>query len=163
MFPENRFLADPALGKLAKWLRILGMDARYIRSGSIDRALADCEPGRILLIRSRRIAKQERDRKIIFIRSNAPIRQLEEVIDAARIRRGDVRPFSRCIRCNVLISQVAKASVKYRVPDWVWEQHHHFHKCNRCGRIYWAGTHIDRSLLQIDALFGTNGGLQFPG
>jgi len=150
---EHRFLADPALGKLAKWLRILGMDARYIHSGSIDRAIAECEPERILLTRSRRVAEQSDARKIIFIRSNDPMEQLKEVIGSEGIRRDDIRPFSRCIRCNRSISQVEKTEVKSRIPDYVWEQHHRFQRCDDCGRIYWKGSHIDRSMRRIHDLF----------
>lgn len=153
MVPKHRFLADPTLGKLAKWLRILGMDARYVPSGPMEGAIAAAEPGRILLTRSRRIFEQTVSAEKILIRGNDPVEQLKEVIGSAGLRREDLRPFSRCIRCNVSISRVEKASVKTRVPDYVWEQHHRFHQCERCGRIYWAGTHIERSLTRINTLF----------
>ena len=152
-FPEHRFLADAALGKLAKWLRILGMDARYIHSGSIDRAIAECEPERIVLTRSRHLVEQTQARKIFFVQSNDPVEQLKEVIGLAGIHRDDIRPFSRCIQCNRPISDVPKTEVKSRIPDYVWEQHHRFQRCEGCGRIYWKGSHIDRSMKRIDVLF----------
>ena len=153
MVVEHRFLADSTLGKLSKWLRILGMDAEYLHSGTDTGDILKRDPDRILLTRSRRIAEASDDRKIIFIRNNDPVDQLKEVIDAIGIRREHIRPFSRCIRCNILISRVEKASVKSRIPDYIWDQHQKFHQCGQCGRIYWAGTHIDRSLQRIDDLF----------
>jgi len=152
--PKHRFLADPALGKLAKWLRILGMDAQYISTGTMEGAIAACEPDRILLTRSKRFAKHAITGRMVFINSNDPMDQLKEVVDVVGMQRGDLRPFSRYVRCNISVSPVEKASVKSRVPDYVWEHHHRFHQCRRCGRIYWAGTHLERSLMRIDKLFG---------
>ena len=81
MDPKHRFLADPALGKLAKWLRILGMDAQYISTGTMEGAIAACEPDRILLTRSKRFAKHAITGRMGFINSNDPMEQLKEVID----------------------------------------------------------------------------------
>jgi uncharacterized protein len=146
------FAAENTLGKLAKWLRILGFDTFYMTDFS-GKQLIDTDINRILLTRTQRIRDLDLSQKCIFIASNDPFDQLREVIQATGITQRDIRPFSRCIRCNVLIRCVQKDSVRKMVPDYVWESHETFRTCARCGRIYWSGSHTRRSRDIIESLF----------
>jgi uncharacterized protein with PIN domain len=152
---EICFTAEATLGKLSKWLRILGFDTVYqadIAGKSRDPA---AEKTRILLTRTRQVRNQKPDRKIIFINSNDPFEQVKEVIRALGIIPEDTRPFSRCTRCNLMIRPVEKDHVRGHVPEYVWEINTVFQICDRCRRIYWSGSHSKRSYAIIERLFGT--------
>ena len=149
---EHCFTADRTLGKLAKWLRILGFDTFYAPDAA-EKQLVNADNRRILLTRTQRIRDMNLSKKYIFIASNDPFKQLREVIQALGITQKDIRPFSRCIRCNALIRRIQKDEVRKLVPDYVWETHDSFRICSLCQRIYWPGTHTRHSLDIVESLF----------
>ena len=141
---EIRFAAEMTLGKLAKWLRILGFDTVYAANVTGEQ-LIDTARGRILLTRTKRIRNMKIAKERIFITSNHPFEQLREVVLTVGIAKEDIRPFSRCIQCNTSIRMVEKNAVRGKVPDYIWETQDTFHTCTHCRRIYWSGSHIQRS------------------
>jgi len=149
-----KFAADRALGALAKWLRILGYDTVFESDVSSQSFFENLEDDRILLTRTRKIQKQFSFYRTVFITSNNPADQLKQVVDETGINQADIRPFSRCITCNLPIAAVGKEEVFGRVPDYIWQIHDTFNKCSRCGRIYWPGSHAERSMERINQLFG---------
>jgi uncharacterized protein with PIN domain len=149
---EIRFAAEMTLGKLAKWLRILGFDTFYAPNVSGEK-LIDIGKGRILLTRTKRIRDMKTAQERIFITSNNPFDQLREVVQTLGLTMKDIHPFSRCIRCNLPIRTVEKKVVRGMVPDHVWETQEVFHTCSRCRRIYWPGSHAHRSRDRIKRLF----------
>ena len=76
-----------------------------------------------------------------------------QVVRELGIRPSDVRPFSRCLACNMELSRVDREAMKGRVPAYVWQCHQTFHQCGKCQRIYWAGSHHDRMRKQFAAIF----------
>jgi len=149
---EIRFTAEMTLGKLAKWLRVLGFDTVYAANATGEE-LIDRARDRILLTRTKRIWNMKMDRECIFITSNHPFEQLREVVLALDMAKEDIRPFSRCILCNTSIRRVEKNAVRGKVPDYIWETQDTFHTCSHCRRIYWSGSHIQRSRDIIQRLF----------
>lgn len=145
-----RFTAESTLGKLAKWLRILGYDTIFERSAPSATMAA---PGRIVLTRTRKRFERLPAEQRIFIRSDLPEDQLQEVITALDLTPESLAPFSRCIRCNEPIETLDRDAARDRVPDYVWETQSTFRQCPRCGRVYWPGSHIKRSLNEIRRLF----------
>jgi uncharacterized protein with PIN domain len=148
-----RFAADRALGALAKWLRILGYDTVFESDVSSQSFFENPEDERTLLTRTRKIQKQFSSYRTVFITSDNPADQLRQVVDEIGINQADIRPFSRCITCNLPIAAVGKEEVYGRVPDYIWQTHDTFNKCSRCGRIYWPGSHAERSMERINQLF----------
>ena len=148
-----RFIAEPTLGKLAKWLRILGFDTIYTPDFTPSRLPQEIPPGRVLLTRTRQVQRNFKSGRFLFINSNDPVNQLREVIRALKISQTDVKPFSRCILCNRPIETVKKESVRNRVPDYVWESENAFRQCRFCNKIYWPGSHAARSQARINRLF----------
>lgn len=149
------FIAETTLGKLAKWLRILGFDT-VCRAGVCgERFINSTGENRILLTRTKKVHGRGKGRKLVFIKSNDPSEQVREVLQVLGIGAADIRPFSRCIRCNILTRQVNKNTVRSRVPDYVWETNPTFQVCSRCRRIYWPGSHIERSHSIIERFFDT--------
>jgi len=150
---EICFTAESTLGKLAKWLRILGFDTSYEPGFSAEKDIDSGRKKRILLTRTERVLDCKLSQEFIFIKSNNPFEQLREVINTLGIIYTDTRLFSRCIRCNTHIEQVDKDSVQGNVPDFIWETRDIFWKCGQCGRIYWPGSHTERSHDIIMRLF----------
>jgi uncharacterized protein len=149
--PPLRFQADRPLGRLAKWLRLLGFDTTW--EGD-PRPVAGAEAAaRVLLTRSRRGRPPPPGIRVHFVTANDPCRQLQELVATLGIRWGDTRPFSRCIRCNLPIAAIGREAVRDKVPDYVWGAHENFNTCGGCGRIYWPGSHTRRSLERMKNLF----------
>ncbi len=137
-----RFFADAMLGKLAKWLRILGCDVAFesaISDGEIaGRALRE---GRVILTRDTLLIRRREVRKNhFFVRGDSYRDQLRQVVDHFRIDPS-VGLFTRCVRCNEPLRDVDKPLVAGKVPPYVYRTQESFGSCARCGRIFWKATH----------------------
>jgi uncharacterized protein with PIN domain len=146
-----RFLADAMLGRLAKWLRILGYDAAYFPGEDRDLVRLARRDGRILLTRDTRLLQWRGLPPHFFIQSDHVAEQLRQVVRALGLNVA-APPGRRCIRCNEILEPRAKAEVHGLVPEFVWSHHQAFWGCTRCRRIYWAGTHRQRMEETIRAL-----------
>ena len=93
------------------------------------------------------------DRNPLLIISNDPFEQLGEVIRFFDLKAMDLRPFTRCTLCNILLMTVEKPKIRGVVPDYIWQMQHEFRKCSGCGRIYWPGSHKERSMIRLEQLF----------
>ncbi|HPB28349.1 MAG TPA: Mut7-C RNAse domain-containing protein [Acidobacteriota bacterium] len=139
------FLVDGMLGRLARWMRLLGLDAEF-RPGLPDDELIELAVAadRILVTRDRRLAGRRavRDRVILIAAERWPD-QVAELL-AGQPELGPIRPLTRCLRCNEPLVAVDAAEVVSAVPPYVSAHHREFRRCPSCGRIYWPGTHRDR-------------------
>jgi len=146
------FIADETVGKLAKWLRILGFDTRY--DPDLPRRSTAFEPlaDRIWLTRSRYHYQNKQRIKILRLASDDVREQLIEVVKALNLTVDAIAPCSRCIRCNALTKAVPKASVFGKVPDYVWQTQAAFYQCDACQRIYWPGSHYKRISATITSI-----------
>jgi uncharacterized protein with PIN domain len=142
-----RFVVDAMLGKLAKWLRILGYDTLYYPNVEDHRLieLADAT-GRVLLTADRELMRHRRAVKY-FISSDAWREQLREVLRA--YPPPDRGLFSRCLECNSLLEPVERDSVRKQVPPHVYREQLSFVRCPRCDQVYWRGTHFERVRAQL--------------
>lgn len=139
-----RFLVDINVGRLAKWLRILGYDAA-VRPDAEDgelvrRAMAD---GRVLLTRDalipqRRVVAQGRLR-VILLRSEEPMAQLRQVMEDLGLDPSGA--FTLCIECGARLRDRPKDTVVGLVPPYVFQTQQAFMECPACGKLYWQGTH----------------------
>ena len=140
-----RFIVDHNVGKLAKWLRMMGYDTLFFNgsddSGMIATALAE---GRVLLTRDTQIVKRRLITtgrlKAILITSDEPELQLKQVIGALNLAI-HFRPFALCLECNQPLVDRSKGQVKNRVPPYVFQTQEQYMECSSCHRIYWRGTH----------------------
>jgi uncharacterized protein with PIN domain len=147
------FAAEKTLGRLTKWLRLLGFDTVYESESSGQRFIETLEDNRILLTRTQQIRKRFASRRLIFVESDHLEQQLNQIIRELGLKATHTRPFSRCLQCNVPIVTVAKSVAWDRVPDYIFETHERFNQCPECERIYWPGSHTRRSLEKIRQLF----------
>ena len=147
------FAADRTLGKLVKWLRILGFDTTSEIDVPAELFYENLEKDRIVLTRTGTIKEQFSTHRLVFITSNYLEVQLKQVIAEIGICPADTRPFSRCIHCNIPIVDALPDDVCGLIPDYIYETHSEFHKCLRCNRIFWSGSHAKRGLKRIAHLF----------
>ena len=147
------FAAEKTLGKLAKWLRLLGFDTLYEPEVAAQEFNDNLKNDRILLTRTRQVRKQPNISKLIFVHSDHWIEQLKQVILELGLKRAQTRPFSRCLDCNLRIVGADRNSLWGRVPDYIFEIHDYFQTCPKCGKVYWSGSHTERGLAVIQQLF----------
>jgi uncharacterized protein with PIN domain len=147
-----KFAADRMLGKLAKWLRMLGYDTVYSRSLADDAFLELASEGRILLSRNTRLVGKMDPDRLIFVEANDPKAQLQSVVRLLELKPDPDKFFSRCTVCNELLDPVESREVFGKVPDHIWTEHNTFSECKACGKVYWEGSHIERSRLDIQRL-----------
>ncbi len=139
---EERFIADRNLGKLAKWLRILGYDTLYDR-GCADRGFLGRarEDGRIALTRRQDLSRLAHQGSLIVVKADRVEAQIGHVLKELGKEPDPSRRMTRCLRCNAPLEEVPKASVEGRVPAYVYIVSTRFRRCPRCGKIFWPGTH----------------------
>jgi len=129
------------LGRLAKWLRLLGYDTAYDNAADdhelARRARAE---GRVLLTRDRELANR-RGLRTLLIQSQVLEEQLQEVREA--FGPPPHPSLSRCSVCNTALERVAPEQIADRVPPFVLRTQTEFHLCPGCGRVYWPGSHVE--------------------
>jgi uncharacterized protein with PIN domain len=148
----TRFVLDVHLGKLARYLRLLGFDTRY-RNDYDDATiigLARVE-SRIILTRDRGLLKHGAVTHGYWVRATAPRQQLAEIVRVFDLG-GSARPFTRCIRCNGELQEVPKSEVAERLPPRVRAHFEDFVQCPQCAAVYWPGSHYDHMRKMVDEL-----------
>jgi len=140
---KRKFIVDFMLGRLCRWLKLLGEDAVYYRNsdkgGLIYRSLKE---RRIILTRDTGISRKK-GLPLYAVQSDEFRKQLKEVIKKYNIEIDREKIFTRCIECNRRLKTVDKNKVKGKVPDYVYRNHEVFSVCDLCQKIYWKGTHRD--------------------
>ncbi|UCE86779.1 MAG: twitching motility protein PilT, partial [Deltaproteobacteria bacterium] len=113
---EVRFAVDAMLGRLARWLRIMGCDAVY-EPDIDDASLVRCalEEQRVLLTRDRALPTEWRVPRVRVLSAEAPLDQLREVARAFGLD-WRARLFTRCNRCNAELVSATPAEVEGCVP-----------------------------------------------
>ncbi len=147
------FILDVHLGKLAIYMRMLGLDAKYVNDISDDEiTITALRENRTILTRDRGLLKRRIVHHGYYIRSKFPLEQLKEIIRRFSLE-GSISPFSRCLRCNILLEDIPeKQIVRGRVPDKVFLTYDRFKECPSCHRIYWRGSHWENMKNIFDSL-----------
>lgn len=146
------FILDTNLGRLARYLRLLGFDCLY-QNDFDDETVAtlSCDQHRCVLTRDRALLQ----RKIIthgyFVRAVRPRLQVREVLSRFDLYRL-VLPFSRCTRCNGQLQAVDKQLIEDRLEPKTRQYFESFRMCTSCQQIYWQGSHHARSLQLVAEL-----------
>jgi uncharacterized protein with PIN domain len=145
-----RFFADAMLGRLARWLRLLGFDCAYEREipdAELVRRAVDEE--RIVLTRDRALPEEWRIPGILVLASEALREQLREVL-ARFALAPEIRLFSRCNVCNLPLRAAPRSEVGARVPPRVLAAREAFAECPGCRRVFWQASHTQRIERVVD-------------
>jgi uncharacterized protein with PIN domain len=141
---DVKFILDVHLGKLAKYLRLLGFDSLYETTFSdyeiVERSLQD---KRVILTRDKILLRNKKVTHGFWIRSDDPVSQVREVIERLDLSK-KIEPFTRCLECNSLIKPVEKEAIENRLPPKTKLYYNEFFICMSCSRIYWKGSHYGR-------------------
>lgn len=146
-----KFAADKMLGRLTKWLRVIGQDVAYgphLSGYGLIRAAR--REGRLILTRDRALATKNPP-EYLLIESDRFRDQLRQVVRACRLDPLK-EAFTRCVECNSLLEPIAGGAVEKRVPPYVFSTQKKFSLCPTCRRIYWPATHQQKMLEELKAL-----------
>lgn len=147
-----KFVADEMLGKLARWMRFMGLDVVYKRPFPDEELIKIASgEGRILLTRDTRLMKKaikddfrnkraKHAMEVWMIDDDLPFDQLAFIV-----KRSEIDPFehafTRCSMCNGLLDDKGRDAVRGQVPPFVFSTIEDYSRCRDCGKIYWAGSH----------------------
>jgi uncharacterized protein with PIN domain len=144
------FIADCMLGRLARWLRILGFDTLYYPAID-DAVLADIaeKENRTILTRDTRLTERKNVKRFLLIGHDDIQMQLKQVVSAYQLPIAPSIESMRCPACNGHLTTAEKSSVKGRVPLYIYRSRDRFKKCAGCGKIYWKGSHYEKIRAKI--------------
>jgi uncharacterized protein with PIN domain len=142
--PPPRFVADAMLGRLARWLRVIGYDTAYDASLA-DPALVELanREDRVLLTRDRHLLRELRPHRAVELTSDMPLDQLASVVSILELPTPDDL-FRRCLVCNTLLDDVRAAEAVEMLPPAARARAGPVRRCPTCGRVYWPGSHVRR-------------------
>lgn len=147
-----KFILTKELGRLAKWLRILGFDAEYFtesqESALIIKALQE---DRVILTRNLHLVRHA-GIKMLHIKPDYVNEQLRQAVKELSLAPDKSLMFTRCILCNEILHTIEKEKVKDRVPEYIFKTQNDFVTCPKCLRAYWQGSHwgnVEKTLKEI--------------
>lgn len=152
----SKFVVDANLGRLARYLRLLGFDCLYHNNYSDDMvATISNEDNRIVLTRDRSLLQ----RKIItygyFVRATIPKIQVKEILKRFNLFQL-IAPFIRCTRCNGTLEKIDKLKIEHRLKPLTRQYYNDFLICTKCRQIYWQGGHYTRAMQLINEFRAMN-------
>jgi len=151
-----KFIADHNVGKLAKWLRMMGYDTLFF-TGDDDwqMIMTALNEGRVILTRDTQIMRRgvvtSGRLKAILIQGDEPSQQMQQVAETLDLDYQS-RLFTICLECNQPLEERTKQQVKGRVPPYVFQTQDQYVECPSCHRIYWKGTHWKAMTKQLERL-----------
>ena len=141
---DPRFVLDVHLGKLARYLRLIGLDSLYRNDYSDERIVRlSVNEHRTILTRDRGILKRSAVTHGYWLRHTNPREQLAEVVRVFDLWNR-IKPFCRCIACNGKLRRADQESVLEKIPPRTARDFERFSQCEACGRVYWRGSHYGR-------------------
>ncbi|HDM92317.1 MAG TPA: hypothetical protein ENG69_02860 [Candidatus Korarchaeota archaeon] len=143
-----KFLVDAMLGHIARWLRVLGIDAMdYRQCGLDDEALLKCakRSGRIVLTRDSDLYARARKLGVraILLSTDDIVGALAELSKELGIPLEIDLSKTRCPMCNTPLKRKRSSEVR-GIPDGVKRRFQFVYVCEGCGKVYWTGSHYDR-------------------
>ena len=152
-----QFVADQTLGRLARWLRVIGQDVTYgseLSGAGLIRAAR--REGRLILTRDRKIVRKNPP-AYLLIDDDHFREQLRQVVEACGLDPLK-DAFTRCVEYNTPFEPKGKRDVEGKVPPYVFATQEKFSFCRKCQRVYWPATHQQKMLQELKSL-----GLESPG
>lgn len=149
---DPRFILDVNLGKLAKFMRLLGFDSLY-RNDYRDSMIVKIAVSeqRIVLTRDRRLLHAKQIQHGYWVRAVDVESQIDEVVrrfDLCRL----IHPFARCLVCNGVLAPVDKTKILDYLEPKTKRYYEIFRQCINCQRIYWEGSHLENMRRRFAAL-----------
>jgi len=152
---EPKFIADVHLGRLARYIRMLGFDTLYKNNFNDDESVkTSIDEKRTILTKDRDILKRSVVTHGYFVRTSEIKKQLLEIINRFDLKN-QIKEFTRCIECNSILESVLKEEIMDKLPPKVSDSQESFFICPGCKKIYWEGTHHHKMNAFIQSLKNT--------
>jgi uncharacterized protein with PIN domain len=140
----TRFILDAHLGKLTKYLRMLGFDSLYRNDFGDDEIIElALKEKRIILSRDKLLLQSRQVTHGYFVRSTEKHEQLREVVQKFDLY-SQFKSFTRCMTCNELLVPKSREEVGHQVPKDILQLFNEFFLCPDCRKVYWKGSHFRR-------------------
>ena len=147
-----KFIADVHLGRLARYLRMLGFDVLYKNNYENDELVKiSLTEKRAILTKDRGILKRSEVTHGYWVRSSKVKEQVVEIIKRFDLKK-IINEFTRCIECNTILESISKSEIINKLPPKVSESQKSFFICPSCKKLYWEGTHHQRMLSYINTI-----------
>ena len=151
-----KLILTKELGRLAKWLRILGFDASYYKENNSGSLIIEAlREERIILTKNHHLPKS-RGIKIVVLEKEKIKEQILEALKVLKLRPDSDKMFTRCIICNEELAGIKKEQIKAKVPEYVYKTQEAFITCPKCKRVYWQGTHWGNVAKTLEEIRSTN-------
>jgi uncharacterized protein len=149
---KPKFVADVNLGRLTKYLRMIGLDVLYENNFDDDEIVSiSLKEKRAILTKDRGILKRNEVTHGYWVRATKAGAQAKEVLERFDLQK-EIKEFSRCIECNDLLEPIKKEKIINELPPKVALSQNDFFKCPSCDNIYWKGSHYLRMLTFVQSL-----------
>jgi len=153
---DIKFIADNNVGKLARWLRLIGYDTLLFKQKNDGRMIKTAlNEDRVILTKDTQFMKRRLvtngQLKAILIKQDDPKTQIQEVVKTLDLNY-HFKPFSLCLECNQTLIARGKEEVQSLVPPHVLETQTQYTECPACHRIYWQGTHWQAMVKKLQDL-----------
>ncbi len=142
-----RFITDGMLGKLTRWLRMLGQDVKYVKSLADEELIQISQSEeRAILTRDLKLYQQAMTRgsTAFLVEGSTEAEKLANLAKRFHISLQFDVTVSRCPKCNSRIKSVPKEAVLSKIPEATRSYHDEFWECSGCGQVYWRGAHWKR-------------------
>jgi hypothetical protein len=141
------------LGRLAKWLRIIGYDTVYFQEIS-DRELVNIalKENRFILTRDTLLIKRRNVKDFLLVEGDHFRDQLCFVVKRLKLDP-NAEILTRCIRCSRPLEIIDRSDIELMVPGYVFETQDLFKICQACKKVYWGATHKDRMIGELKTIF----------
>jgi uncharacterized protein with PIN domain len=139
-----KFIADGMLGKLTRWLRMLGQDIEYSNQFEDAELIALAEKEqRILLTKDSELYQRAIAEGIetFYVEGLTEAEKLAELAKRFDFSLTIDLKRSRCPRCNANIELTPKDRLAGKVEKKTLIHYNEFRTCSKCGKIYWQGAH----------------------
>jgi len=142
-----KFIADGMLGKLTRWLRMLGHNVKY--SDKLDDSqliMIAKKEGRILLTKDLKLYQQATTKRLdaLYLEGKTEEEKLAELAKRFKIKLEIHMATSRCPKCNTIVKPIPKEKLADKLEKSTFTYYDKFWECPKCGQIYWQGAHWKR-------------------
>lgn len=141
---DTKFILDTHLGKLAKYLRMLGFDTLYRNDFKDDEIIKiSCREHRIILTRDKLLLRSDKITHGYYVRAIEKHEQLREIVSKFDLTN-KFKSFTRCMTCNSILIQVEKEAVLDKIDKETAKVFNKFFYCQNCDKVFWEGSHFKR-------------------
>jgi len=136
-----KFIATNELGRLSRWLRILGFDTVYQRKYNIGSLIITALREDRFILTRKKTKIGDLEKRTLILKSEKLEEQIKEVIEKLNLKIDRDEMFTRCTICNSKLIEVEKEKISSLIPPYVYKTQEKFYFCNNCNKAYWQGSH----------------------